>query len=50
MFSRERLGYDFWVGTMEAGLTREDILVYFAECQENIVNNIPNLDDGMWVV
>ncbi|MCB1425750.1 MAG: TRAP transporter substrate-binding protein DctP [Zhengella sp.] len=43
-------GYDFWVGGMEAGLTREDILIAFTQSQENISNNIANLDDGVWVL
>ncbi|MEZ5806110.1 MAG: DUF4214 domain-containing protein [Zhengella sp.] len=43
-------GYDFWVGGMEAGLSREDILIAFTQSQENINNNIANLDDGVWVV
>ncbi|MEZ5808953.1 MAG: DUF4214 domain-containing protein [Zhengella sp.] len=43
-------GYDFWVGGMEAGLSREDILIAFTQSQENISNNIANLDDGVWVV
>ncbi len=43
-------GYDFWVGSMEAGLSREDILIAFTQSQENISNNIANLDDGVWVV
>ena len=43
-------GYDFWVGGMENGLTREQILVAFSESDENVQNNLENLDDGVWVV
>ncbi|MCC0027059.1 MAG: DUF4214 domain-containing protein [Brucellaceae bacterium] len=43
-------GYDFWVGGMEAGRTREDILIAFTECDENFNNNIANIDDGVWVL
>lgn len=42
-------GYDFWIGSMAAGLSREDILIYFAESPENIANNVSNLNDGVWV-
>lgn len=43
-------GYEFWVGSMKAGLTREDILIAFTESDENVINNAANLDDGVWVV
>lgn len=43
-------GYDFWVGGMEQGLSREDILIAFTQSDENISNTAPNLDDGVWVV
>ncbi len=43
-------GYDFWVGGMEQGLSREDILIAFTNSDENVDNNIVNLDDGVWVV
>ncbi len=43
-------GYDFWVGGMEQGLTREDILIAFTNSDENVANVAPNLDDGVWVV
>ncbi len=43
-------GYDFWVGGMVNGLTREQILIAFSESDENVRNNLENLDDGVWVV
>ncbi len=43
-------GYDFWVGGMENGLTREQILIAFSESDENVQNNQENLDNGVWVV
>ena len=43
-------GYDFWVGGMEQGLTREDILIAFTVSGENVDNTGANLDDGVWVV
>ncbi len=43
-------GYDFWVGGMEQGLTREDILIAFTKSDENVARTAPDLDDGVWVV
>ena len=43
-------GYDFWVGAMENGLDRADILIYFAESPENREQTAPDLNDGIWVV
>ena len=43
-------GYDFWVGAMEDGLDRADILIYFAESFENQEQTAPDLNDGIWVV
>ena len=43
-------GYDFWVGAMENGLDRADILIYFAESFENQEQTAPDLNDGIWVV
>ena len=43
-------GYDFWVGAMEEGLDRADILVRFAESPENQERTAPDLNDGIWVV
>lgn len=31
-------GYDFWLGALNNGVTREDILVNFSESKENIAN------------
>lgn len=46
----DQSGYDFWVGGMEQGLSREDILIAFTQSDENISNTAPNLDDGVWVI
>ncbi|MEO1746844.1 MAG: DUF4214 domain-containing protein, partial [Pseudomonadota bacterium] len=46
----DQSGRDFWVDAMERGQTREEVLVLFAESPENVNNNIPNLDDGVWVL
>ncbi len=43
-------GYDYWVGAMEAGLGRDDILVSFSESLENRINADIDYDDGIWVV
>jgi hypothetical protein len=43
-------GYDFWVGQMQAGLGRDDILIYFAESDENKRQTAPDLTDGIWVL
>lgn len=48
--SPDQDGYDFWVNAMDAGLSREDVLIFFAECDENVTNNIPNMDYGIWLV
>lgn len=42
-------GYDFWVGGMEGGLGRDDILIAFAQSDENRDNTAPDIDDGVWV-
>ena len=46
----DQSGYEFWVGGMEAGLGRDDILIAFAQSDENRDNTAPDLDDGVWVV
>ena len=46
----DQAGYDFWVGSMEAGLGRDAILVSFSESIENRVNADADYDDGIWVV
>lgn len=45
----DQAGYDFWVGGMNAGLGRDDILIAFAESDENVNLVAPNFDDGVWV-
>lgn len=43
-------GYDFWLGGMEEGLDRADILIAFAESEENRMQTLPDLSDGIWVI
>ena len=43
-------GFLFWVGGMDSGLTRDDILIAFTESDENVDKNSANIDDGVWVV
>lgn len=43
-------GYDFWVGAMQGGLGRDDILISFAESAENVAQTAPDLDNGIWVL
>ena len=46
----DQAGYDFWVGELELGFTREHILVAFTESEENGILTADNVDDGFWVV
>ena len=46
----DQAGYDFWVGELELGFTREHILVAFTESEENGIRTADNVDDGFWVV
>lgn len=40
-------GYDFWLGALENGTTREDILVNFSESKENIANVADLIANGI---
>ena len=46
----DQAGYDFWVGELDLGFTREHILVAFTESEENGIRTADNVDDGFWVV
>ena len=46
----DQAGYDFWLGQIEAGQGKDDLLIYFADSQENISNVSPDIDDGIWVI
>jgi WD40 repeat protein len=46
----DQAGYDFWVGQMQQGLGRDDILIHFAESDENKLQTAPDLADGIWVL
>ncbi len=43
-------GNDFWVGAMEQGMGRDELLIQFAECIENVEKTDPFLDNGVWVI
>jgi hypothetical protein len=46
----DQAGYDFWVGAMHSGLGRGDILIDFAQSDENVAQTAPDLDNGIWVL
>ena len=46
----DQAGYDYWTGRMDDGLSREEILVFFAESPENRIFTDPEIDNGVWVV
>lgn len=43
-------GYDFWLGVIDSGQGRDDLLIWFTDSNENIANTAPDLDDGIWVI
>ncbi|MBL9104420.1 MAG: DUF4214 domain-containing protein [Myxococcales bacterium] len=43
-------GYDFWLGKIEEGEGRDDMLIYFTDSGENLQNTAPDLDNGIWVL
>ena len=43
-------GYDFWVGKMNAGLSRADMLIEFSESAENKSLTQSNTEVGFWVL
>ncbi len=46
----DQTGNDFWIGELEAGFSRERVLVSFAESGESQERTAPDLDDGVWVI
>lgn len=42
-------GYDFWVGKMNAGLSRADMLIEFSESDENQDQVFGQIDQGIWL-
>jgi hypothetical protein len=46
----DQAGYDFWLDVIDSGWGRDDLLVWFADSNENIANTAPDLDDGVWVL
>ena len=48
--SSDEGGHAYWVSRLQSDVTREDMLIYFAQSEENRVANSANLDDGVWVV
>ncbi len=43
-------GRAFWIDGMEKGLGRDDILIAFSECDENVTLTAPDIDNGIWVL
>ncbi|MBL8582117.1 MAG: DUF4214 domain-containing protein [Rhizobiaceae bacterium] len=43
-------GYDFWLGKIESGEGKDDMLIYFTDSGENLQNTAPDLDNGIWVL
>ncbi|MBL8580609.1 MAG: DUF4214 domain-containing protein [Rhizobiaceae bacterium] len=43
-------GYDFWLGKIEEGEGRDDMLIYFTDSVENLQNTAPDFDNGVWVL
>ena len=43
----DQAGFDFWLGALANGATREDILVNFSESKENIANVADLIANGI---
>lgn len=43
----DQTGYDFWLGALRNGASREDILVSFSESKENIANTAELIANGI---
>ena len=43
-------GYDYWTGQMDNGLDRADMLLAFADCDENIALTGAATADGVWII
>jgi Ca2+-binding RTX toxin-like protein len=46
----DQAGYDFWLDQIASGQGKDDLLIYFADSEENISNVAPDIDDGVWVI
>lgn len=42
-------GRDYWVGRLQSDASREDILISFAQSDENVQRSVGNYEDGVWV-
>ncbi len=43
-------GAQFWLDVFDAGLSREDMLIRFADSQENLDNTSADFETGYWVI
>ena len=41
-------GFDFWVGKMDEGLSRKEVLIDFALHENSFHHQMVELDDGIW--
>ncbi|TXM65504.1 DUF4214 domain-containing protein [Methylobacterium sp. WL69] len=49
----EAAGYEYWTGTMNAGMSREQVLIHFSESPENLnqsayLNKLREISSGTW--
>jgi hypothetical protein len=45
----DQAGYDFWLGVINEGQGRDDLLIWFTDSDENVANTAPDTDNGFWV-
>lgn len=45
----DQAGYDFWLGVINDGQGRDDLLIWFTDSDENIANTAADTDNGFWV-
>lgn len=48
--SPDQAGYDFWLDQIASGQSRDDMLIWFTDSDENVANTAPDIDDGLWVL
>ena len=46
----DQSGFDFWQTHQDNGLSRAEMIVYFAESHENVAQTSAAIDDGIWYV
>ncbi|MBL8583592.1 MAG: DUF4214 domain-containing protein [Rhizobiaceae bacterium] len=46
----DQAGYDFWLGVIDNGHGRDDMLIWFTDSDENVANTAPDFDYGIWVL